>query len=567
MSIPKQYWWWLGLLAALFISALIRVPRFGQVPVGLNRDEAGLGYNAYSLWRTGKDEYNQAWPISITSFGDQKLPGYVYTLLPFVGLGGLNPTTIRLPSLLAGWAVIMGVGIVTRLLKNPFDHWQPAFSITTMLLVAISPWGNHFSRVAYEANLAMAFLVWGLVTYHAALAETDRQTQRWWWWLTSALWSLCLLTYHSYHILIPVLGLALVWIDRKNLQKSDRMGLAGGLVIGLLTIVLMWSGHVWQANQQKSVGISPFNRLSLQRGATVYRQALPQLAGLPVKIFANTLTESATRVGNNFASVVSGDFFWVRGTPQTDHNPGGLANHHLFTAPFFILGALTLWEFRKLATSQRLSAWLLASVVAPSLTIQPQHTTRFSPAFAVMEIIAAIGVCRVLYKLKQRHWQLLCAAGLSLIALWSVGRLMTQYLAIIPATQTNHGQYHLLARTIARVAPESKEVIVQSPSSSPYVWYLVENQLDPRVYNTRIERYPKDQENFQHVKRIDNISFETIQWENLAARSQLQPLTLIFLPKETPGEWRKRSGMHLLESITDDKGEVVYEIWKMERVK
>ncbi|MDP2918230.1 MAG: glycosyl transferase, partial [bacterium] len=53
-------------------SLFIRFWRFGEIPPGLNRDEASIGYTAYSLLKSGADEYGRPWPLSIQSFGDWK---------------------------------------------------------------------------------------------------------------------------------------------------------------------------------------------------------------------------------------------------------------------------------------------------------------------------------------------------------------------------------------------------------------------------------------------------------------------------------------------------------------
>ena len=40
---------WLSVCFALVIFFAIRLPLFSKIPAGLNRDDATLGYNAYSI--------------------------------------------------------------------------------------------------------------------------------------------------------------------------------------------------------------------------------------------------------------------------------------------------------------------------------------------------------------------------------------------------------------------------------------------------------------------------------------------------------------------------------------
>ena len=67
----------------LLFAFLVRFGGVGDYP-SLNSDEAAIGYNAYSLLQTGKDEHGQSWPLHFKSFGDYKPGGYFYLVLPFV---------------------------------------------------------------------------------------------------------------------------------------------------------------------------------------------------------------------------------------------------------------------------------------------------------------------------------------------------------------------------------------------------------------------------------------------------------------------------------------------------
>ena len=77
-----------------------------------------------------------------------------------------------------------------------------------------------------------------------------------------------------------------------------------------------------------------------------------------------------------------------------------------------------------------------------------------------------------------------------------------------------------------------------------------------------IEGYQTDAEHFQHVKRISNIFFETIQWDDLATRTTLQPLILIFKPEEMSNDKRMNSNMSFLEAVQDEHQRTAYEVWR-----
>jgi 4-amino-4-deoxy-L-arabinose transferase-like glycosyltransferase len=87
-----------SLLAIICVAALLRFYHLSTVPPHLTPDEASLGYNAYSILKTGKDEYGQSLPIIFKSFGDYKPGLYVYATVPFVAVFGLNEFAVRAAS-------------------------------------------------------------------------------------------------------------------------------------------------------------------------------------------------------------------------------------------------------------------------------------------------------------------------------------------------------------------------------------------------------------------------------------------------------------------------------------
>ena len=81
----------------------------GQNPAGINLDEASIGYNAYSVLKTGKDQYGELLPIYFRSLDDYKPPLYIYFTVPSVAIFGLTEWAVRFPSAFLGVLVVLGV--------------------------------------------------------------------------------------------------------------------------------------------------------------------------------------------------------------------------------------------------------------------------------------------------------------------------------------------------------------------------------------------------------------------------------------------------------------------------
>lgn len=117
----KQNIFKIVLLLILVLSFFLRTYKINTNPPSLDWDEASIGYNAYSLLKTGADEYGYKLPLSIRSFGDYKPPVYIYLDVPSVAFFGLNETGVRFPSALFGFLSVL---VIYLLVKEVFDTWD-----------------------------------------------------------------------------------------------------------------------------------------------------------------------------------------------------------------------------------------------------------------------------------------------------------------------------------------------------------------------------------------------------------------------------------------------------------
>src|SRR3989338_3664765 len=89
------------LIIIILLAAFLSLWRLDSYPA-LNADEAAIGYNAYSLIETGRDEHGNPWPIHFQSFNDYKPGLYFYLVLPFIKILGLNEWSVRIPNAFLG---------------------------------------------------------------------------------------------------------------------------------------------------------------------------------------------------------------------------------------------------------------------------------------------------------------------------------------------------------------------------------------------------------------------------------------------------------------------------------
>ncbi len=155
----------LGLILA--IAIVLRVYKIDSIPPSLSWDEAAVGYNAWTIANFGKDEWGRFFPLTFTSFRDDKQPIHVYVTALSVKLLGLSEFSTRLPSAIFGiLSVLMIFFLAFALFKNY------VISLFAAFFIAISPYSIHFSRQNHELNFA--FFLFMLSLYLFLKGQTNQ---------------------------------------------------------------------------------------------------------------------------------------------------------------------------------------------------------------------------------------------------------------------------------------------------------------------------------------------------------------------------------------------------------
>src|SRR3989344_4109744 len=92
----------LVLVGVVILGFAIRLYKITSSPAGIYIDEASIGYNAYSLITTGKDEHGQFLPLWFYAFGEYKLPVYIYLVAYTQIFLGPTDLSVRLPAVILG---------------------------------------------------------------------------------------------------------------------------------------------------------------------------------------------------------------------------------------------------------------------------------------------------------------------------------------------------------------------------------------------------------------------------------------------------------------------------------
>jgi 4-amino-4-deoxy-L-arabinose transferase-like glycosyltransferase len=213
-------------LCAVFIAtAILYFAHVPDHPPGFYIDESSIGYNAYTISQTGRDEYGNQWPLFFRAFGEYKNPTFIYLVAAVFRATGPSITTARLLSAALGLLCGLLLGLLA---------WRITGRLIVVLIVAIStlltPWLYESSRLVFEVTLYPSLIALFLLALWRASARTRWQTTD----ILALAATLALLTY-SYSIgrlLAPLLAAGLVFfVTRHRWQAVVKTWLLYALML------------------------------------------------------------------------------------------------------------------------------------------------------------------------------------------------------------------------------------------------------------------------------------------------------------------------------------------------
>lgn len=182
------------------VGVFFRFYRLDKSPLGLYVDEAAIGYNAFSILETGKDEYGKSFPIFFRSFGDYKMPLLIYFLTLPIKIFGLNVFSVRLISAVFG---SLSIFLTFLLIRALFPNEKTSLALIASVLFAVSPLTVFFSRMALEASLGLFFLLLGLFLQSKSFDKKSFLLMV----LSAVSYALSAYSYHTERFLVPIVYL------------------------------------------------------------------------------------------------------------------------------------------------------------------------------------------------------------------------------------------------------------------------------------------------------------------------------------------------------------------------
>ncbi|MEK7502710.1 MAG: glycosyltransferase family 39 protein [Patescibacteria group bacterium] len=479
---------WVLLVAIILLAGILRLWQLGGIPPSPDWDEAALGYNAFSILQTGRDEFGKFLPVVLRSFDDYKPALYAYITVPSVLIFGLDVFAVRLPSAIIGTLTTLLVFFLVREIfeKNKYRDY---FSLASAFLFAISPWSIQFSRVAFESNIGVALNVLVVLFFLKGLKKP-------WMLSLSALFAgLCIYAYQSEKVFTPLLILALVVIYRKKLFSLNKKYILSAVILGIIVVApmaLYILGN--RAALLRVTGTSIFSYQTELLKTDIQKLEHDRLnndkLGL---ILDNRRITYAKTIVAGYISHFDPNWLFVKGDIARHHAPNmGLL--YLFEFPFLFIGiyGLIFGKFDKKA-KLLIFSWFLIAPIPASITSGVPHAVRTLNFLPTFQILTAIGIFFALQKISNIKYQIskmqikyLIFSLCILFFIFNFLYYLNQYFVQQNYYNSQDWQYgyQQTVDEVLLVKDKYKEIVVsnQPPMDQSYMFFLFYLKYPPADY-------------------------------------------------------------------------------------
>lgn len=499
----------LGLIILFFLFT--RLFKITQIPASLYWDEASIGYNAYSLGLDGKDEWGSFLPVHFRAFGEFKLPVYIYSVVPFVKIFGLNALAVRLPAV----AYTLGCLFLVYLLVVKITD-KKNIGILAAFILSISPWLFIFSRTGYEATAGLFFFLLSIYLY---ILKPEKLL---YFFLGTLFAVLSIYSYTSFRIIAPLtffiflVRVIILKIKDKQIFKSVPV-LALFLLFFCASLIPIARLFIYDA------GFGRAQAFALIPG---FRQVY-DLAGKPhLQITYNRSKpvnwgENILSIGKNYISHFSLGFLIFNGDANPRSQIPGHGELYLIDILLAISGIIYIIRKKKISFYLPLLLLLLAPIPA-AITKESPHALRTILMAPSCAILSAFGIALIAEKFK-KYSQIIIAAVV-VVYLGFFEYYFSTFINEYPVKYAAEWQYGYkeIYEKYSQAFGNYQKIVISDEYAQPYIFALFYQKYNPAEFRKTASYNYAGNWGFSTVKNFGKFTFEKI------ADANLQKDSLIF---------------------------------------
>jgi 4-amino-4-deoxy-L-arabinose transferase-like glycosyltransferase len=493
------------ILAIISVAFVLRFSNVVNNPPALTWDEVSIGYNAYSILKTGKDEHGKFLPLdTFISYGDYKPTLPIYITVPCIAIFGLNELSVRLPSVIFGTLSVYLTYILTVLLFNEFGNFRknslikiPTLGYITATLLTFSPWHINISRAGFEANIALFLVILG--TYLLVKIRSIPKL-----WIYAFLpYVGAAYTFNSARYFVLFITLFLLYLSLQSIKNNIKYFIIGVIIAAVIILPLV--PHLLSNESRlrfkevnifsdSSVVITSNNRIAFE-GNTII-----------AKIVNNRRIAYARSFFIHFLDNLEPSFLFIKGDGNPKFSTQDVGQLYLIEAPFLILGLLWLFSECPILAGFLLY-WMLTAIIPAATARETPHALRILNTLPVWQIFIAYGIYQSVIRLhniskfpKSAIFKNLIYAVILGIYILNVSYYLYNYHVHYPREFSGEWQYGYKQGIEYAQGVDSQydHIYVSESIGRAYMYTLFYTQYDPQKFlNTKKSYF--DADGFYHV--------------------------------------------------------------------
>lgn len=478
MAIFKKEHLLLFLILLLFLAT--RFYKISEVPPSLYWDEASIGYNAYSIAQTGKDEWGAFMPLHFKAFGEYKLPLYIYSAVLPVKLFGLNEFSVRLPAVIFSFFNILLIYFLAKRISGKVQ-----IGLLSAFFLSISPYMFIFSRTGYEAVSGLTFFLLGVLLFLVARRSPLM-------FIFSGLsFAVSMYAYNGYRILSPLVlamfGFSLLYSYRFRLLKIiPVLFFAAVVFIGACYPIARFLTSNGSINRYQAVGIENLDRK---------------------KVFVGF------DIAKNYLAHFNPSYLFINGDKNLRSQMAGFGELYIYDAALLALGLAYLW--RRPKGERWIIALMLLGFVPAALTRETPHALRSLAAAPFLAVIFSYGVLYLQERFtgsKSLILGVIIAAYLGLFAVY-----FNNFLNVYSSAAAKDWQegYKLVFQKYQKEFGSFDHVLISDRYSQPYIFALAYLSYSPDLFRSTAVYNTDIREATSAVKSFDKFIFTNVDYHQL----------------------------------------------------
>lgn len=472
-----------SLVLIVLLGGFLRFYNLLGSPPSLNWDEAALGYNAYSISETLKDEYGKTLPIFTRSFDDYKSAIPVYLIIPSIKIFGLNEFAVRFPSAFLGTLSIILIFFLTRELLG-----KKEYALLASFLFAIEPWSVHLSRIYHEATVALFFLLLGFLFW--IYAYKKRQLLP----LSIVSFMLSMYTYHSNKLLIPLFLSSLVFLNRAKLAAFPKnikfVSILIFLFFAIPFVVFALLGQVFARAGSTNIFILWPKTQVLQSLLEWHR-----FDGLVEFFIHNQYFYFVWEVVGRYIAYFSPHNLFLREPQEPVTIVAGNSIFYPFEFIPWLVGLVFL--FKNFSVHKELFTLLLLSPLPAIVTWNWFQPGRTMALFAVFSILIGVGIIKIIEYISGVFGRVINSLLTQKVFISSVviyGLISAFYLfdsinVYLPTRDPGNWQpgFKETVPVVMQLEEDYERVIIETPQAQPHIFYLFYSKYPPQKYLNELD--------------------------------------------------------------------------------